>query len=64
VVRVFQVSRVEKPPGEGTDVVEELEGGVGSFGVDGARAEEELEVGVDLLRRGVRDSAVVISVEA
>jgi len=45
-------STIEEPPGEGTDVVEELERGVGSFGVDGACPEEDLQVAVDLFRRG------------
>ena len=46
---VFEVSTVDKPPREGTDVVEELESGVGSFGVDGACTEEDLQVAIDFL---------------
>ena len=55
---------MEESPGEGTDVVEELEGGVGSLGVDGACPEEDLQVGVDFFRRGVGDPPVVISISA
>ena len=53
---------MEESPGEGSDVVEELEGVVGTFGIDGTGTEEELEVGVDLFRRPVCDSPVVCAV--
>jgi hypothetical protein len=55
---------MEEFPGEGTDVVEELEGGVGSIGVDGARAEEELEMSIDFFGRGVCDSEMVVPIPA
>jgi hypothetical protein len=53
---------VEEPPGEGSDVVKELEGLLGSFGIDGPCADEELEMSVDLCRRGVCDSVMVIAI--
>jgi hypothetical protein len=42
---------MEEFPDEGSDIVEELEGVVGTFGIDGTGTEEELEVGVDLFGR-------------
>ncbi len=41
-------SWIEEAPGDGSDVVEELEGGLGLGGVDGAGTDEEAEVSVDL----------------
>ena len=56
--------RVDQPPGHGTDLIEEVEGGVGSDSVDGARLGEEPKVSVNLFRRGVGDSIMVRSISA
>ena len=53
---------VEQAPGDGSDVVEELEGFIGSRTFDRACAHEETEMGVDLFCRTVGDSPVVHSV--
>jgi hypothetical protein len=42
--------RVEEAPGEGSDFVEELDGGGGLCAVDGVGSGEETKMGVDLLR--------------
>jgi hypothetical protein len=55
---------MEEPPGQGPDVVEEVEGGFGLSRVDGTGIDEELEMTVDLFGRGVGDSPVVIAVSA
>ena len=57
-------ARVEEPPGDGSDVVEELEGLVGSRALDGARTQEETEMGVDLSGRAKGDSPVVETIAA
>jgi hypothetical protein len=54
---------VEESPCEGSDIVEELERVFGPVGVDGGCTEEDLEVGVDFFRGGVRDSVVVVAIE-
>ena len=46
-LRVLLRFRVEEAPGDGSDVVEELEGGGGSCFVDCACSDEETKVGVD-----------------
>jgi hypothetical protein len=53
---------VEESPGEGSDVVEELDGGFGSGGVDGGCTEEDLQVGIDFFGGSVRDAEVMISI--
>ena len=42
--------RVEEAPGEGTNFVEDLDGGGGLCGVDSACTGEEAKMGVDLFR--------------
>jgi len=53
---------MDESPGEGSDIVEELEGGFGSGCTDGTCTDEQLEMCVDLFGRGVRDSEVVNSI--
>jgi hypothetical protein len=48
VFRVRLRFRVEEAPGEGADVVEEMEGGGGSCIVDCVCSDEEAKVSVDL----------------
>ena len=55
---------VEETPCEGSDFVEELDGGGGLGGVDGACSGEETKMGIDLFRGGVGDAPVVHSVTA
>ncbi len=42
------MSWVEKSPGHGADIVEEIEGGFCSFRVDGTCADQKAKVSVDL----------------
>ena len=56
--------RVEEAPGDGSDVVEETDCRIGLGCIDRAGADEETEVGVDLLRGAVGDSPVVHPIAA
>ena len=53
---------MEEAPGDGSDIVEELEGDDCSRVVECSGSDEELEVGVDLFGRAVGDSPVVQAV--
>ena len=53
---------MEKPPGHGTDLVEELQSIFGPFPVDGASRDEQLQMAVDLLGGAVGDPPEVRAV--
>jgi hypothetical protein len=50
---------VEKAPGHGTDLIEEVEGNIDSLRADCTGGGQESEKGVDLLGRGVSDAPMV-----
>ena len=55
---------MEEAPGDGSDFVKELESASGSGLIDGIRADEDSQVGVDLFGRGVGDPPMVDPITA